>query len=86
LINKLDLMRESGKVVIVTQITQMKTLTLPLYRVVKKHNRGLLKGIVSSEETTVKFTPGWICKRAIGGGGYEILSCDLIGTKSYPTS
>lgn len=61
----------------------MKTLTLPLYRVTKKHNKGLLAGLITTEETTTKFQKGWICENAIGGGGYEIIECEQIGFKIY---
>ena len=60
-----------------------KTITLPLYKVVKSHDKGFLKGLITTEETTVKFTPGWVCKNAIGGGGYKILSCEQIGMKVF---
>lgn len=57
-------------------------IVLPLYRVTKIHTAGLLAGLTTTEETTVKFTVGWECKKAIGGGSYKIAACDQIGTRT----
>jgi hypothetical protein len=70
----------SSAIVLFEMKNQIK---LPLYKVTKKHNRGLLKGLITTEETTVKFENGFVCKNAIGGGGYKILECVQIGEKIY---
>lgn len=60
-------------------------MIVPLFRVTKKHTRGLLKGLTTNEETTASFTVGLVVKKAIGGGGYEIVKCDQIGTRNLKT-
>jgi hypothetical protein len=61
-------------------------MIVPLFRVTKKHSRGLLKGLTTNEETTASFTTGTVVKKAIGGGGYEIIKCERIGTKNTKTN
>lgn len=59
-------------------------LVLPLYKVVKQHHKGLLTGLTTTEFTTAKFTEGWTCHNAIGGGGYTIQECRQVGTREIP--
>lgn len=47
----------------------------PHYSVTKRFFSGLLKGLETTEVTTVKFEEGFRCERPIGGSGYEIISC-----------
>lgn len=58
------------------------SLVLPLYRVTKIHTAGLLTGLTTTEETTVKFNVGFVCAKAIGGGSYEVTACEEIGTQT----
>jgi len=59
-----------------------KTLALPLYRVTKFFTGGLLAGLTSAEETTVRFDVGFECPKPSGGSPYKVVGCEQIGTKT----
>ena len=52
------------------------TSALPLFRVTKRFTGGLLAGIVSTEETTVKFPVGFKCPRPSAGSPYVVEACE----------
>jgi len=46
------------------------------YEVTKLFTKGILKGLTHTGTTSVKFEVGFICKNAIGGCDYKIISCN----------
>jgi hypothetical protein len=54
------------------------TTALPLFRVTKRFTGGLLAGIVSTEETSVKFPVGFKCPRPVGGSPYVVEACEPV--------
>lgn len=44
----------------------------PMYSVTKKFIGGILKGIIATEKTSVKFEIGFDCKKPSGGSPYIV--------------
>ena len=53
-------------------------MTTPMFSVTKTFTGGLLKGITTTEVTSVKFPVGFICKKPSGGSPYKVTACDEI--------
>lgn len=55
-------------------------MTSKMFNVTKKFTGGLLKGITSTETTSVKFPVGFVCKKPCGGGSpYVVTACEEVG-------
>ena len=54
------------------------TAPAPLFRVTKRFTGGLLTGIVSTEETTVRFPVGFKCPRPSAGSPYVVEACEPV--------
>ena len=50
-------------------------MTATEYRVTKLHTRGVLKGMTTTETTSVCFPVGFVVERSISGGGYVVTEC-----------
>ena len=44
------------------------------YEVTKRHLSGILRGLLTTEKTSVLFPVGLRVEKAIGGGSYEIVA------------
>lgn len=48
------------------------------FKITKRFLGGILKGITIEEYTNVKFEPGFVCEKPVGGSPYKIIAVETL--------
>ncbi len=57
-----------------------------MYQVTKHHTGGILKGLDTTETTSVAWKVGQVVKRAIGGGSYKVVKVEMTDASSLASA